>query len=203
MRVLLDETPCEIDATYVGEAIAAAAELAEGRGRIIVDVQVDGQSWGDAQLSDLARDRTEADDVQLTTADPRALVSQTLGDASEVLAGADQLQREAAELIEANAIPEAMEKLREALGTWDSVVLAITMGGQMLNLDLEAVEVDGVPTHLVIAGLKDRLRMVRSALQSHDPIGLSDTLLYELPEIIQSWRDLLEQLQRTVQGEST
>ena len=40
--------------------------------------------------------------------------------------------------------------------------------------------------------------MSRSALQANDPVGLSDTLLYEMPEVVDEWRRLLEQLRGLV-----
>ena len=44
------------------------------------------------------------------------------------------------------------------------------------------------------------LRDVRALLE-RDPIGLSDTLLYELPGIVEEWRSILDTLKRQIEGE--
>ena len=51
MQVLLDDIPTDIAAQTVGEAIDAAADLADGRGRLIVDVSVDGTHWTQSELA--------------------------------------------------------------------------------------------------------------------------------------------------------
>ena len=43
---------------------------------------------------------------------------------------------------------------------------------------------------------------MRRALLERDPIGLSDTLLYELPGIVEEWRSILDTLKRQIEGES-
>ena len=45
MRVLLDDIPCDVTATTVSQAIEAAAVVANNKGRLIVEVSVDGSQW--------------------------------------------------------------------------------------------------------------------------------------------------------------
>ncbi len=51
MQILIDDLPCDLDANTVGEAIEGAADLARDRGRLIVDVTVDGARWTQADLA--------------------------------------------------------------------------------------------------------------------------------------------------------
>jgi hypothetical protein len=198
MRIFLDDTPCDLDATSVGEAVVAVAALAEQSGRMIIEVHVDGERWTEGQLADLSHDETPAGEVRMISIEPRHLVAQTLADAGETLAGVDELHRTAAEQIEANQSAEAMNTLGNAVARWLEVQQAITLSSQLLAVDLDALEVKGTPAGHFIDALNQRLRMVRSALQTQDPIGLTDTLLYELPEVVQEWRDLVSELRETI-----
>src|SRR2546422_888714 len=84
MRVTLDQMMCDVKAESVEDAIAAAANLAQQRGRMIVEVLVDGELWtGDSAA--LAVASTVASDIQLTSADPIALVCETFDQASAAL----------------------------------------------------------------------------------------------------------------------
>jgi hypothetical protein len=200
MRVLLDESPCEMDARYVGEAIGAAATIAEGRGRMIIDVEVDGRPWSEAQLANLRGDRTEAAEIRLTTADPLALADQVLVDAADALDSADALQREAADLLEGGSRAEAMGRLSAALEAWSSVQRAVSLSAAVLDIDLDDLTVAESSTEQIVATLHLRLTAIRTALESADPVGLADGLRYELPEVVQQWRDLIESMRRALKG---
>ena len=102
MQVLLDENVCDVAAATVEEAITACADLVEAQGRMIVDVQVDGTRWSEEQLESPQRQSTTAQVVELTSADPAQLVLQTFEDAAEALTNADELQHEAAELLQSD-----------------------------------------------------------------------------------------------------
>ncbi len=124
MQVLLDENVCDVVAGTVAEAIAACATLAQAQGRLIVDVHVDGTRWSEQQLESSERQAT-AEIVELTTADPSQLVLQTFDDATEALTDADELQHEAAELLQSDQRTICMDKLGEALSIWLTVQQAI------------------------------------------------------------------------------
>lgn len=196
MRVMLDQTVCDVRADSVESAIAAAAQMAEARGRMIVEVLVDGRIWThDEPASESA---TKAcDEIQLTSADPADLVCQTFDQASEALREADALQQSAAELIQADQSPQAMAKLGEALAIWQSVQQAVSMGADVAGLDLDK-EIAAASMEGVIERLNQHLEAIRIALENSDPVGLADTLLYDLPEVNVQWRGLLESLRRRV-----
>lgn len=198
MRVLLDNDECDMAVGSVGEAVAAGAALASDRGRTVTDVLVDGTRWSDDQLASPDIEQATAAEVQLITADPGELVSETFAEAAWALSDAGKLQEEAAQLIQAGQPKDAMDKLRDAVSIWLSVQEAVSKGSQLARLDLDSVTMDGLSARLCIDRLTEQLRMIRSALQANDPVGLSDTLLYEMPEVVDEWRRLLEQLRGLV-----
>ena len=194
MRLLVDDRPCETSATSVGEAIAGAAEVAGARGRVVVEVVVDGRTWGDEELGSEARCGASADEVSLVTADLRELAGQTLEDAAAALADADRLQRESARLIQSDRLPEAMPQLGEALSVWQSVQEALVKSTQAVGLDLDAVRLGEGTVADDLERLAGDLRTLRRALETRDPVGLADTLLYDLPEVVLQWQENLRSL---------
>jgi hypothetical protein len=204
MRVLLDEQPCDIDAASIGEAIRGAAALAEKRGRLIVEVSVDGERWDEAQLGSEQLCGRPAEEVRCMTADRKALVLRTLGDASEVLMQADELQREAAGLIQTDQAAQAKEKIAEAVNIWLTVLEAVARSAEALEMDLNAViGATGEPLPASIDRLKERLETLRTAVQIDDPAAIADTLLYEMPDVVGEWRERLSDMQDRIQGEAT
>lgn len=203
MQVLLDENVCDVAADTVEEAITACADLVEAQGRMIVDVHVDGTRWSEEQLDSPERQTTTAQVVELTSADPAQLVLQTFEDAAEALTNADELQHEAAELLQSDQRTICMDKMGEALSIWLSVQQAIVKGSQVIGLRLDDVEVNGTPIVNSIVKLNEQLQMMRTALEQDDQIALADMLLYEFPEVVREWQGILEHLQTLVNQETS
>jgi hypothetical protein len=201
MKVLLDDMPCEVKATTVGEALDAAAALAERHGRLIVDVSVDGMQWTQSDLSSPDRTAAGAEIVRFTSAAPKELVRQTFADAADALTDADDLQRETAELLQADQRVVSLDKLNEAISIWLQVQEAIVKGSQLVGLNLDNVALPK-PIGESIGALNQRLEAVHSALASEDVIALADTLLYEFPEVVKEWRCILAELQRLLDKKS-
>lgn len=190
-------------AQTVGEAIAAAAALAQTQGRLIIDVIVDGLRWSEQQLDSAEQNDTTAETVEFITAEPKELVLQTFEDAADALSDADALQKEAAELLQSDQSIICMDKLAEALSIWLTVQQAIVKGSQVVELQLDSISVKKVPITESIARLNENLQLLRSALQQDDQVAVADALLYEFPDIINEWRTILEHLQSLVEREMT
>lgn len=192
MRVYLDEAACDVQADSVAAAVNAAAALARRRGRTIVDIIVDGRPWNVDRIdTPEAGVKGKAKEVRLASADPRDLVCQAFSDAAGALTEVDHLQQTAAELLQGDRAAEAMERLGRAIDLWGSVHQAVTMGATMIDLDLE-------PQRPVIEQLTTNLRSLRGALEQRDTVALADTLLYDLPDVINQWRALLHTLRERV-----
>ena len=91
-----------------------------------------------------------------------------------------------------------MAALGDALRIWTGIEQAVRLSRNLLDIDLDAIEVNGTPVTVFVARLNERLRMLADALSAQDPVGTADTLLYELPEVVQDWRDVLQTLRRVV-----
>ena len=195
MRILLDDTPCDLKAKTVGEAIDAAAEVARRLGRLIIEVTVDDTLWAEVELSSPKRLQASAEVVRLTSAEPRQLVNEAFTDAADALAEADELQKEAARLVQSDQYTVSMDKLNEALSIWLSVQEAIVKGSRIVGIDLDDVIVGERSINVSIGRLNEWLLVIRNALTDSDQIALADTLLYELPEVVGEWQSILEHLQ--------
>lgn len=195
MRILLDDTPCDLKAKTVGEAIDAAAEVARRRGRLIIEVTVDDTLWAEVELSSPKHLQASAEVVRLTSAEPRRLVNEAFTDAADALADADELQKEAARLVQSDQYTVSMDKLNEALSIWLSVQEAIVKGSRIVGIDLDNVIVGERSINASIDRLNEWLLVIRNALTDNDQIALADTLLYELPEVVGEWQSILEHLQ--------
>lgn len=200
MELMLDDQPCDVCARTVGEAIDAGAELAQTRGRLVVEVFVDGSPWNAEMLSSPDRFTAVAETVRLVTAEPRGLVMQTLQQAASALAEADDLQRSAAEAMQAGEHPESLKQLNEAISIWLSVAEAIVRSAQILGLSLDEIAVGEIPIIDSVRRLHDWLRVIHNALADRDQIGLADTLLYELPEVVGEWQAILAELELRVEA---
>lgn len=194
MRVLLDgELLNDRSPATVCEALNAASGLTNKQGRMIIEVKVDGIVWDDRKIDAEMSNMTTAGEVNLQSCNALEMVSTTFRDAAEALKMADSLQREAAELIQGDRRDAAMEPLSEAIKIWQYVEKAVLLGleysgGAKVNPGLEA-EISDAIKHL-----NRHLTCIRDALQSDDPIGISDTLLYDLPEVVQQWRSMLHEM---------
>lgn len=214
MRVLLDDSLCQMEVDNVGQAIAAAAVLAEERGRMIVEVMVDGEHWTEVQLNESATHSRTAHEIRLTSADPDDLVCAAFRDASRALTDANTMQQKAAELLQAGEIAQAMEPLQDAISIWLSVQQALLMGLELTSLEIEGASSEPefpLPTDsdspspffkAMIDELNGRLRQMHDALAAQDTVALADTLLYELPAVVTRWQDLLDDLQEQIQSRS-
>ncbi len=195
MRILLDDTPCDLKAKTVGEAIDAAAEVARRLGRLIIEVTVDDTLWAEVELSSPTHLEASAEVVRLTSAEPRKLVNEAFADAADALADADELQKEAARLVQSDQYKVSMDKLNEALSIWLSVQEAIVKGSRIVGIDLDDVIVGERSINASISRLNEWLLVIRDALTDSDQIALADTLLYELPEVVGEWQSILVYLQ--------
>jgi len=199
MRVVIDEQLTDVQAETVGEALAEAVDRAEQHGRLIVDVTVDGESWTDQRLTSPEGSATKADEVRLQSADPSELVAGTFANAAEALLQADAIQKDAAAKIQSGQSTEGMQQLNEAIAIWASVGQAVDHGSQLIAMNLDEMTIDDIPLTESIESLNGQLRHLRDALSDRDMVGVSDTLLYEMPDTVQHWRSILTDLQQRVQ----
>lgn len=199
MRIYLDNELFSGDAATVGDAIAICCTAAEQKGRCVVEVIVDGQSLTNEQLGQTEITNASAEEVRLISAEPKALVTQIFTDASEALNEARAFQDDAAALLQADDRKSAMDQLSEAFSIWMSVQQAILQGSQLLGMDLDRATVNDKPVVEHVAALGQQLEAIQGQLEHDDLVGVADTLLYDLPEVVDQWQQMLKSLQAMIQ----
>ena len=205
MPVYLDQQPAQISAPTLGQLLAAARQhLAQGHEdgpppRVVVEIAVDGQPIPEAQLNDRLQDDIALQEVHLTTADPRELAVQTLRDVQQALTGAQQLQQEAADLLQQDQTPAALQKVGESIESWLQVQQAVLQSTVLLAIDLDQLQVDGQPAHSLTTDAVQQLQDIKTFIQANDTVALADALQYEWPEITQRWHTLIDTLVTTIE----
>lgn len=198
MRMYLDNEPCTGEASTVGDAIAVCSAAAQEQGRCVVEVIVDGSALTNEQLGHEDLVSATAGEVRMISAEPTELVCQTLADSAAALEEARTLQDDAAALLQSGDSEDAMDRLGEAFSIWISVQQAVMQGSQLVGLDLDACSVAGKPLLEYITALTTQLEAIQEQLENDDLVGVADTLLYDLPQVVEQWRQMLESLQRTI-----
>ncbi|MFM2164277.1 MAG: hypothetical protein RL325_714 [Planctomycetota bacterium] len=181
MRILLDDRETNLRADTVGLALQEAATLVEKSGRLIVEVEVDGIAWGEEDLASAAHTARRASEIRLLTAHPGELLRDTLAHATEAVLNADEIQRSAAKLMQANRETEGMQKLLEALAIWGSAQTAVSRGLELGVISRADIHSAGIDLDGAVAALDAQLRGLRDAMKSQDTSAVSDCLLYEFP----------------------
>jgi len=194
MNIVLDGRRCDAKANSVGDAIAAAAALAEQNGRRIVEVIVDGDRMTQSDLDSPSQMNAAAGEVQFVSVEPRAMVRETFLQAADSLEELDRLQRTAAELMQGDRLADAMTQLDEAISIWMMVQNAALTGVRFAGIDLDAVDLGDRSMQASIDELNRHLQRMIDALRNQDVVDLSDTLLYEMPDVVESWRTMLRAL---------
>lgn len=192
MKIILDQTTLPQTPATLADGLAAAVEKARSMDRVIVDIFADGRAIGAEDLDDEGAMAHGCEELRLTTAEPRAFVRVTLHDAADALDGARDEQRRAAELVEAGRTTEAFRALERALSVWQAARQTLDQGSQLLGLDLSALpfaSTDELPD--AIARLGAGLGEVRRCVNARDWSGLTDTLLFDLDELVGRWQSLL------------
>ncbi len=191
MRILLDSQPCSVDAASLGEAIMVANDIAEERGRLVVEVLVDGMLLSDQELQEPALLESSPESVELKTTTAMALLSETFSSAAEAILEAEKIQGDAARLLQGSDALDGMKLLSTALGTWMEVHEAVVKGLLLAGEDPETLEIDHIRLTDAIASLQARLTELREAIATEDSSAICDCLLYEFPEVSEAWATLL------------
>lgn len=194
MKILLDDTPCDIDAANVGQAVAAAVGLAEDSGRLVVEVLVDGNSLSEDELQETPRLEAGATEVKVLTTTMDTLLHETFLEAAAALGGAAESQTRAAEMLQAGDTSAGMNELVGALETWTGIRDAVVKGLELAGVDPEEIEFDGTRLTSAIASLQKSLATLKDAMVADDLAATCDCLLYELPTVNETWGTVLKGL---------
>lgn len=201
MPVFFDQQPVTVPHDSLAGAIEAARQVAEARGRVVVDVLLDGERLDEDALQQPSAEPLGGREIRFTSVEPRVFVGQALLDAVEELESITKNQQAAAKGLRSGNLPAAFEALQSAVDSWQLVRRAAGDGPALLGLDPGRVSVRGedgraesLATH--VEALAHDLRTLQNALSIQDWSSISDLLGAggELDERATQWRILLTDL---------
>jgi len=199
MHVLIDDQRVTVGEATLSAAFDAARAHATGRKRVVVGAWIDGEAVDDDRLESPGDEPLNGAEVRFVTANPFALVRETMLEVAENLHAARHEQGAAAQMIQLGRMDEALGHLGTALQTWDMVRQVVMHGAALLGLPLETVkvslDVEGEPAEVVVAACVDRLSInlqeLKRAMVDKDWTGLADLLGHEMQHEADRWRSLL------------
>ena len=196
MRILLDESETTLAANTVGDALRQAAALAGERGRMIVEIEVDGIRWSEDDLSTPETAQRGAGELKLLTAHPAELLCETFDQSANAVAEIEEIQREAAKHFQGGRTKDGLNQLLESLALWGAVQTGLARGLNIGVLSQPVLEARGIDVDGPVKVLESKLRELREAIIAQDFTALSDCLMYEFPAVAQRVAALLRSLAR-------
>jgi len=190
MKATLDGQELVLARPSLAAALEAGASQARDRGRIVIEVMMNGQSLeGDAL--DNASDEPSADArVDMTTADPASLVRVTLFDAADAMEGSRDEHEACAEMIHRGDVAQAMGLLGQLLATWQAVREAIIQGGAAMGQPLDSFATQGA-LEARTEVLSRQLDALKQAVADDDLSTVADILEEDLSDEAGRWAKAL------------
>lgn len=197
VKVYIDNKPIEIPEPTLAAALTAGVAVAEQSGRIVIEVHADGEPIEGDLLATPSSEPMTADELRLTTADPKSLVCVTLGDAAEGMSQAAPRHKDIAEQIQGGETAEAMESLGEVLSMWQAARQAVESGSAVLGEDILA-GVDGGEG--LLEQLAGQLAELQTALMGEDWSTVADVLSFDLTPQAERFAGALKNASEGLQG---
>ncbi|MFA9476673.1 hypothetical protein ACERK3_00055 [Phycisphaerales bacterium AB-hyl4] len=194
MAIYLDDEPTALTGDDLASVLVSARKQVQPDGRVVVEIQVDGEAVAASELDKFASLPVADREVRLYSADPKTLGRQTLEQVRPRLAEVKQIQEQAAEHLQQDQGTEAMTNVRDMIEIWLQAQQAVLHTAVLLEVDLNELEVDGRPFQEITNELLEKLQEVKTLLQNQDSVGLADTLQYEWPALADQWDRLLASL---------
>jgi len=203
IEVYLDDREYSADLAAsgtLGDLVEAVRAEVATSDRVIVGIVCDGIGLTDDLEAKLAEPLDRFRRVDLQSGRAQELVRDALEQALNVLADTDHLREQAIDALTRGDQTEATQVLGDCFRHWSQIHLGIAQSLAFLGLDPQTLEVNGQPLESALAGIAERLKEVREALQAGDNVLLADTLQYEFDEAAETWKAAIEAvLARTTQ----
>jgi len=187
MPVKIDDQPVSLEAGSLRALLAAARDHLAPAGRMVVQVQVDGQPVVEEALDSDQPADFAGKEVQMFSATPAELAVGALEQSREQIAEARQQQEDAAELLQKDEPAKALDLVGGSIAGWIQAQQAVTSVAQLLGLDLTAIKVDDQDVASRTQELLTRLVELKELLEANDHVALADALAYEWPETTDRW----------------
>lgn len=203
MQAFLDNQPLDTRQSTLGGILNEAKSPLDARGRLVVEVSIDGQVLEESDLTQWRDHPLEDQEVRLISADPHDLAQQALEDVGEMLGQVRALQQRAAEAMQADEPTDALDQVSQALDIWRHAQLSVQQSARLLQLPLDQMTVNERPVPHIINDLAGQLTQVRDQVGNADWLGLADTLGYEMDQTAETWSAMLTELRERIEGMRT
>lgn len=195
MQLWIDDTQLD-SPDNLEAAFEIARKHAEDSGRLIIDIQADGQPIDDALLDQPPSDNAGVEELRLTTTNFKAFLIETIESAKDALESTKGDQVEAADQIRTGELDQAIESLKSVLEGWHAVRDVVSQSAALAEIDVNALEIiDAKGTSTTgaqsIESLSKNLAEVRNCLAKSDWASLGDAIEYDLDDQINAWNALL------------
>ena len=157
--------------------------------RLVVNLLIDGRQPDLTQMAAVRRSAVVGRTLYIETAAPRQMALDVLADVEAQLADVDAFRADAADLLAADKVARAMEKLGLCLTAWQGAHEAVAKTARLMRVDLDQLTVgpDGRPAAAALADFTAQLQQVKQTLTDRDYVCLSDLLRYELDDAAGRW----------------
>ncbi len=197
MSVTVDDELLAAD-TLGLETVGQVLTHVQRPGRLVVNLLIDGREPDLTQMAAVRRSTVHGRTLYIETAAPRQMALDVLADVEDQLASVDAFRSDAADLLAADKVARAMEKLGLCLTAWQAAREAVAKTARLMRIDLDRLTVDGRPAAAVLAAFSDQLQQVKRTLVDRDYVCLSDLLRYEMDGAADRWSALLDALRGTL-----
>lgn len=195
MQLWIDDT--QLDTVESIElAFEIARKHAEEAGRLIIDIQADGEPIDDALIDTPPTDNAGINELRLTTTDPAAFLVETIRSAKDALDLTREDQTAAADLIRTGKLEPAIESLQAVLEGWHAVRDVVGQSATLAEIDIDTLEItDAKGTTITgaqcVDALSKALAEVRVSITKQDWASLGDAIEYDLDDQATTWAALL------------
>ena len=203
MQLWIDDT--QHDTTdNLEAAFEIARKHAEESGRLIIDIQADGQPIDDALLDEPPTDAAGINELRLTTTNYSAFLIETLATAKDALESTRGDQIEAADQIRTGELEPSIESLKAVLEGWHAVRDVVGQSAALADINVDTLEITdakGTTTSgaQCVDALSKVLAEVRNCLGKSDWASLGDAIEYDLDDQVNTWNALLNAMIQQIQ----
>lgn len=194
MPILIDDQVSPLAGATLGEIIDAASRQVEARGRVVVEVHLNGESLIGDEIEKKRASNIGGGEVRLITANPRELAAETLGQVLTLLNDARDAQAQAAELFQQDNAPEAIRQIGRAVEVWQQTQQAVLFSSMLVGLKLDDQKFDNEPLTAMTDGLLRQITELRDMLAANDTVALADSLGFEWPEMTDRWQRMIHEM---------
>lgn len=159
------------------------------RGHVVVGFQRDGLQVPSGEVEQaMSEPAANCKRLDVFTAPPGELVTDAMTQACQTLNEITAKMVEVADLLAKGQSEEGIRLLGDCVSVWQQVHDAIAKSIQMIGLQENQVDIDGVPLAELMGKPKELLAQIIAALQSQDHVLLADILQYEFEEVTNIWQ---------------